>query len=117
GTDIRLLTVAAGMHRRLIKLTCQPPVDASHLFARLVSVRTTDTAYAGQDSNPHAPSEQRILSPPRLPFRHPGTPAALLQNGLRARPVTIAPAVAFCSERETGLEPATPTLARLCSTN
>ena len=27
----------------------------------------------GRDSNPHALLGQRILSPPRLPFRHPGT--------------------------------------------
>jgi hypothetical protein len=26
----------------------------------------------GRDSNPHALNEQRILSPSRLPFRHPG---------------------------------------------
>ena len=50
--------------------------------------------YPERDLNPHNCNSQRILSPSCLPFHHPG--------GL---------------ERKTGLEPATLTLARLCSTN
>ena len=54
--------------------------------------------YSKGDLNPHSCNSQRILSPsclPIPPFEHP---------------VKI-------DERKTGLEPATPTLARSCSTN
>ncbi len=54
-----------------------------------------------------------ILSPSRLPFRHPGT--FEVENGNPSgAPVSV---TTLTRERETGLEPATPTLARLCSTN
>ena len=55
--------------------------------------------YSKRDLNPHSRNGQRILSPsclPIPPFEHP----FLLRD-----------------ERKTGLEPATLTLARLCSTN
>ena len=38
----------------------------------------------GRDSNPHSLTEKRILSPPRLPFRHLGMCSALqyiIQDG------------------------------------
>src|ERR1019366_466868 len=45
--------------------------------------------YPGRDSNPHGLLSQGILSPPRLPFRHPGAADATLSyrcKGLQYRP-------------------------------
>src|SRR5690606_23160486 len=68
------------------------------------SVRTLSPV-PGAGFEPARSCEQRILSPPRLPFRHPGAAptnktAARATNNDRAR---------SRQERETGLEPATPT--------
>ena len=52
------------------------------------------------DLNRYGKKYRGILSPLRLPFRHPG------KNSLNLKPM----------ERETRFELATPTLARLCST-
>ena len=67
--------------------------------------------YPERDLNPHSRNGQRILSPSCLPFHHPG--------GKLYNPYTEKSGVSrfLICERKTGLEPATPTLARLCSTN
>ncbi len=87
------------------------------------------------ESNPHALHGRGILSPLRLPFRHSGVSGSLeatagfepANKGFADPRLTTwprrpgGPRRRFSSgaarmERETGFEPATPTLARLCST-
>ena len=65
-------------------------VDVKQKTPKLIRV----LMYSRRDLNPHAQKEHRILSPACLPFHH-----------------------SSIDERETGFEPATPTLARSCSTN
>jgi hypothetical protein len=57
--------------------------------------------YPGPGSNRHDRNGHWILSPARLPIPPPGHPYFK----------------SIKKERETGLGPATPTLARSCSTN
>ena len=90
--------------------------------------------YPKGDLNPHSCNSQRILSPSCLPFHHSGSLRA--KNGTRTRDPNLGKVVLYQlsyfrlskfqfillerypnRERKTGLEPATPTLARLCSTN
>ncbi len=42
-----------------------------------------ETLYREWDSNPHGLFAQRILSPPRLPFRHPGSGGMIRVQGGR----------------------------------
>ena len=69
------------------------------------------SGYPERDLNPHGRIGQRILSPSCLPFHHPGEEGV----GVKITKNSI-PGIEFF-ERKTGLEPATLTLARLCSTN
>ena len=41
-------------------------------FSRPIEDSEIEIRYRGRDSNPHGTTSQRILSPLRLPFRHPG---------------------------------------------
>jgi hypothetical protein len=88
------------MHRSIVpaeRREAECAQDASH-------------ASRGRDRLPHC-----LIRPPRLPAGHLGSADEMKKN---AGPVTApGPAFPFAPERETGLEPATPTLARLCSTN
>jgi hypothetical protein len=66
----------------------------------------------GRDSNPHAACAAGDFKSPASTFRHPG------RMEERERPLhDRSRRLPNVRERETGLEPATPTLARLCSTN
>ena len=63
--------------------------------------------YPGRDLNPHARDEHRILSPACLPIPPPG------RSGCEKNPLQRVSIL----ERKTGFGPATPTLARSCSTS
>ena len=64
--------------------------------------------YPEGDLNPHDHNDHWILSPTCLPIP-PSGQLMFLERIFLSK--------ALFQERETGLEPATPTLARLCSTN
>ena len=67
----------------------------------------SEALYPGRDLNPHGRNGHRILSPACLPIPPPGQDGIKKNSSLFERNF----------ERETGFEPATPTLARSCSTS
>ena len=75
--------------------------------------------YPERDLNPHGRTGQRILSPSCLPFHHPGEAGVSVGVGVGVGVKVIKNSILCIEffERKTGLEPATLTLARLCSTN
>ena len=74
---------------------CLIPILEQDIYNKKKTLHNEESfLYPERDLNPHNRNDRRILSPVCLPFHHPGI-----------------------LERKTGLEPATPTLARLCSTN
>ncbi len=76
-------------------------------------------SYPERDLNPHGRTGQRILSPSCLPFHHPGEVGVSVSVGVGVGVKITKNSILRIEffERKTGLEPATLTLARLCSTN
>ncbi len=75
----------------------QKKTDLKVCYILFFVSKVLEKEYRRRDLNPHNRNDYRILSPACLPIP----------------PLRLLPFL----ERKTGLEPATPTLARLCSTN
>ena len=88
----------------------------------LLIQRIKRALYPERESNPHGRNGHRILSPACLPIPPPGHVGVnLKKNGcicdMSSFTLTLTHPPTLNFERKTGFEPATPTLARSCSTS
>ena len=89
--------------------------NSSYCFCKIFdSCRALGWWCPESDLNRHGSNIRGILSPLCLPFHHPGNLSK--KNLSKNLCIKLNESYRSIMERETGFEPATPTLARLCST-